>query len=101
MPQRPPASQPFITLTPDWVCEVLSPSTASIDRVKKKRVYARERVPFYWLIDPVARTLEAFRLEGELWLEVATFQADERVRVPPFEAVELELDALWSPPDPA
>jgi Uma2 family endonuclease len=99
MPHLPKASEPFISLAPDWVCEVLSPSTASLDRVKKKRVYAREQVSFYWLIDPLARTLEALKLDGDLWVEVATFQGDDRPRGPPFEAVELELGALWSPPD--
>ena len=100
MPQRPPASTPFVTLAPDWVCEVLSPKTSSLDRVGKKRIYARERVSWCWLIDPLERTLEAYRLEGELWLEVGTWRDDDRVRVPPFEAIELELSALWSPGEP-
>ena len=97
---RPATSTPYFTVAPDWVCEVISRSTASLDRVKKKRIYGRERVAFYWLIDPVERTLEAFRLEGDVWVEVGTWEGEERVRVAPFDAVELELSALWSPPDP-
>lgn len=95
MPEIPNA--PYFTLAPDWVCEVLSPSTASLDRVKKKRIYAREGVRHVWLVDPKERTLEVFRLEGGRWVELGTYTGDERVRAEPFEAVELELGILWLP----
>lgn len=97
MPKPPAAAEPFVTLAPDWVCEVLSPSTASLDRVKKKHVYAREGVGHVWLIDPLAKTLEVFRLSGGQWLELGTWGADEKVRAEPFEAIELELSGLWIP----
>jgi Uma2 family endonuclease len=86
----------FFTLAPDWVCEVLSTSTAKIDRGPKRRIYAREHVTFLWLVDPEAKTLEAFRLEGENYLLIATHEDDDKVRVPPFDAVEIELAAWWS-----
>lgn len=82
-------------LAPDWVCEILSPRTGRIDRVKKRPIYARERVRHLWLIDPQERTLEVFRLEGELYAVVATYEGDAPVRVEPFDAIELELGALW------
>lgn len=85
----------FITVSPDWVCEVLSPSTVSIDRVKKLAIYARERVAQAWLVDPLARTLEILRLENGRWTIVATFSGLEVARAEPFEAIELDLSLLW------
>jgi Uma2 family endonuclease len=92
-----PPDQSFVTLAPDWVCEVLSPSTAGFDRVRKMPVYLRERVGHVWLIDPLARTLEVFQNENERWVLVGNHAGDQRVRAAPFEAVELELEALWMP----
>ena len=85
-------------LAPDWVCEVLSASTAATDRAEKMPIYARARVSFAWLVDPTARTLEAFRLEpsGQRWILLGTWRDDVRVRAEPFDACELELGRLWS-----
>jgi Uma2 family endonuclease len=88
-------STAFLTLAPDWVCEVLSPGTALLDRRRKMPIYAAERVSFLWLVDPTVRSLEAYRLEGGSYLHLGTFGENERVRVAPFEAIELELEALW------
>lgn len=88
-------SDAFITVAPDWVCEVLSPSTALVDRRVKMRIYARERVPHLWLVDPIVRSLEAYRLEGDNYLALGTYGEDEVVRLDPFAAIELELRALW------
>jgi Uma2 family endonuclease len=86
---------PYLTVAPDWVCEVLSPSTRRIDRVVKMPIYRRERVQHVWLIDPEAKTLEVFRLDGESYRLIDTFAEDARVRAEPFDAIELELGALW------
>lgn len=91
---------PFFSIAPDWVCEVLSPSTAGLDRVRKKHIYAREGVEFVWLVDPVGRTLEAFQLQEGRWLELGSWSENDRVRVAPFDAIELELEALWLPEAP-
>ena len=89
-----------LTLAPDWVCEVLSPSTSALDRLKKLRIYARESVGHIWLIDPIARTLEVLRLENARWSILAVHGNDETVRAEPFEAIEIELPGLWpDPPD--
>jgi Uma2 family endonuclease len=82
-------------LSPDWVCEILSPSTERIDRAKKLAIYAREAVGQTWLINPIARTLEALKRHGDGWLLLATHAADAVVRVEPFEAIELDLLLLW------
>lgn len=80
---------------PDWVCEVLSPSTAKIDRFKKLTIYAREQVRYAWLVDPLQQTLEVLALEAEHWTLLATHEAAARVRAEPFAAVELDLGMLW------
>jgi Uma2 family endonuclease len=90
--------QAYFTLRPDWVCEVVSPSTASMDRVKKLAIYARERVDHAWLVDPIARTLEVLRLNDGHWTIVATAADAEVLRVEPFEAIELDLSLLWEMP---
>lgn len=90
--------EPYFTFAPDWVCEVLSPSTARIDRIKKLPIYAREGVSHVWLIDPDLQTLEVFRLEGRRWLLLLTAGGDEVVRAEPFDAIELALAGLWIQP---
>jgi Uma2 family endonuclease len=85
----------YFTVAPDWVCEVLSPSTARLDRAKKLRAYAREGVGHAWLVDPILRTLEVLRLDGGRWTLLATHDGDEVVRAEPFVEVELELASLW------
>ncbi|HEX8434390.1 Uma2 family endonuclease [Archangium sp.] len=86
---------PAFTLAPDWVCEVRSPSTARWDREAKLPVYAREGVRHVWFLDPEARTLEVFRLDGARYSPRATHTGTGRVRAEPFESLELELAALW------
>ena len=95
MPQVPRA--PYFTQAPDWVCEVLSPSTAKLDRTRKREIYAREGIAHVWLVDPDMRTLEVFQLHEGQWVERGTWSGDARVRAEPFEALELELGALWPP----
>ena len=94
MPSLPETA--YFPLPPDWVCEVLSPSTASLDRVKKLAIYAREQVGHAWLVDPDARTLEVLRLESGRWTILATHGGDEVARAEPFADIELELSALWA-----
>ncbi len=86
---------PFFTLAPDWVCEVRSPSTATLDRKVKVPVYARAGVRHVWLLDPDARSLEVLRLEGGQYTLHAVHEDVAHVRAEPFEALELELAALW------
>jgi Uma2 family endonuclease len=92
----------FFSLAPDWVCEVLSPSTAAIDRVKKLTAYARESVRHVWFIDPTAQTLEILRLDDGRWTLIATAAGAAVIRPEPFDALELDLTWLWadSPPAP-
>jgi len=92
-PHRPQTS--YTTLAPDWLCELLSPSTFSFDRPTKLAIYAREGVTCAWLIDPLARTLEVLKLENGRWAILATHAGEEVGRAEPFDAIELELAARW------
>jgi Uma2 family endonuclease len=85
-----------IATPPDWVSEVLSPTTRSYDLTDKRDSYAGHGVAHLWLIDPQARTLEAFHRVGGAWTLVAALHDDAEVRLPPFEAVAFPLSALWS-----
>lgn len=86
----------YFTVAPDWVCEVLSPSTEKMDRIDKMLIYAREGVKHVWLVHPRHQTVEAFALTPEkLWLSIGLHAGNVRVRIPPFDAVELDLALLW------
>ncbi len=84
-----------ISVAPDWVCEVLSPSTASRDKKQKARRYHAAGVQWYWLVDPRDRTVEAFRREGDFWVQIGVWSDDEKARIEPFDAVELDLSRWW------
>ncbi len=88
-------AEAFLTLAPDWICEVLSTSTEAIDRGKKLRIYAREGVAHAWLIDPIARSLEAMSLDAGRWTKLDRYEGEAKVRAAPFDAIELQLGALW------
>lgn len=90
--------QAYFPVAPDWICEVVSPSTAALDRVKKLAVYAREDVSHAWLVDPLARTLEVLSLENGRWTIVSTCSGADVVRAEPFDAIELDLTLLWEMP---
>lgn len=84
---------------PDWVCEILSPSTRRRDQLEKLRVIQRAGVPHYWLVDPEERTLIVHRLDGDSYRLVLTATGDEVVRAEPFEAVELRMPVLFDGDD--
>jgi len=81
---------------PDWVCEILSPSTARDDRVVKMPIYAKAEVGHLWLIDPDLRTLEVYSAESGRWVLLEGYRDDARVAPPPFEAIEIGLSELWA-----
>ena len=97
VPALPPVA--FMTEPPDWVCEVLSPSTAVVDRTRKMRICAREAVAHLWFVDPGMRTLEVHRLQHGQWMVASTHGGDDVARAEPFDAVELALGRWWLPED--
>ena len=88
--------EPYLTLAPDWVCEVLSPSTETIDRGRKLGIYAREGVSHVWFVDPLRQSLEVLAPKAGSFESIAKHQGVGSIRVRPFDAIELELQALWS-----
>ena len=93
MPDLPDTA--YFTLAPDWACEVLSASTRKLDLVRKRPIYAHERIPHLWLVDPVERILEAFELYEGRWVLIASVEDDEPVNIAPFEAITFSLGELW------
>ena len=92
--------EPFMTLAPDWVCEVLAPPTERIDRARKIRIYAEAGVGDAWLVKPTDRTLEVLHLRDGAWTIVGLWQDSAVVRAEPFEAVDLDLGRLWADATP-
>lgn len=94
MPQLPETA--YFELVPDWICEILSPSTARLDRTVKMRCYAQAEVEYLWLIDPNNRILEAYQRQHQQWLLLASFSENEYVSVAPFAAISFDLSVLWA-----
>lgn len=98
MPRLP--SEAYFSVVPDWICEVLSPSTKRLDRMKKFPRYGKHGVAHAWFVDPEERSLETYSLFRERWQLGDLAGDDERLRVAPFDAIELELGLLWEPTPP-
>jgi len=97
VPEPKDPETPWLTVAPDWLCEILSPTTRTLDRVRKMPLYHREGVEHAWLIDPVRRTLEVYRHTRAGWKRTGLYGGNTTIRVEPFEAVLLELGLLWTP----
>jgi Uma2 family endonuclease len=92
-----PGNRRPIDVVPDWVCEVLSPSTASRDRLVKRQLYAESAVRHYWIVDVDARILEVFEFVEGRWALVGAYGDDATARVPSFMEVELPVGRLFLP----
>jgi len=93
LPKEP--EEAAIRIAPDWVCEILSDRTRALDRGAKRRIYRREGVGHLWLCDPSTQLIEVYRLENGRWAELDTYEGDSKVRIEPFEAIEIDLGRLW------
>ena len=94
MPVYPDVTQ--FELSPDWVCEVLSPSTARYDKISKLKIYAENKVPYYWIVDPLNRVLEIFTLDKKTYKLAFVFGKNDLVKAPPFEELEFDLGSFWT-----
>jgi len=97
-----PSDSGPVDTVPDWICEVISRSNAAHDRVRKRNLYARYAVPYYWLLDPLERTLEALRLEADsnTWAEVGSYGDGSIARIAPFEDIEIDVSRFFPPAAP-
>jgi Uma2 family endonuclease len=91
----------YFSLAPDWVCEVLSPATALIDRTRKQHIYRDHGVSWLWFVDPSARTIEVLSRSERGWMVTDTFGGEGEARIPPFDAVAFDIGALWDINSPA
>ena len=89
-----PDARGVVTAVPDWICEVLSPRTASIDQGKKRRAYHTAGVEHYWLVDPTNGTLTVLARAEQDYLIVLVAGRDEVVRAPPFDAVDIAVGEI-------
>lgn len=93
---RPPSDTHKFTLVPDWVCEVLSPSTASRDAIIKMPKYLEAGVQWAWIVDPIAQRVDVYRAgEGE-WVEAGAIEGDGVLGLPPFEAAPIDFAVVWA-----
>ena len=86
----------WFAIAPDWVCEILSPSTAGNDKITKMDIYARFEVSYYWLVDPRDRILETFVLKSGTWARVGGFMENAKVKAEPFIELEFDLGTFWA-----
>ncbi len=93
MPELPEDTS--ITVVPDWVCEILSPTNRRHELLVKKPYYARVGVSFLWLVDREARALSAHRLENGLWVELSSWGDETEARIPPFDAIAIDVRSFW------
>ncbi|WP_163786865.1 Uma2 family endonuclease [Myxococcus vastator] len=97
LPEPPDPELPWFSTAPDWLCEVLSPSTRSLDRVRKMPLYFREGVANLWVIDPVRQSLEVYRRGATSWVRSQLFTGSVTVSAEPFKSLPLDLGLLWTP----
>ena len=97
MPELPDTA--WFECVPDWVCEIISPTTGRIDRAVKMPMYAHYGVHSIWLVDPDLKTLEAYQLQqntsSNKWLLLKTLNNEQAVSLPPFDEIEFNLSILW------
>lgn len=85
----------WIEVAPDWICEVLSPSTMRLDKTKKMPIYAKHNVNYIWLINPSDKTLDVFKLVSGGWHLLNAFVENDKVNAKPFQEIEINLAELW------
>ena len=83
------------SIVPDWICEVTSPSSGRLDRLKKMPIYAHSGVEFAWLLDPAQQTLESYERQDDRWVLLGTFGDEPLARIRPFEAIEIDLTRIF------
>lgn len=90
-----PITKAYMDVAPDWICEVLSPSTELYDRGDKRAIYAQSGVGHLWLVDPRPQLLEVSENQNGKWLLTDVYSGEDDVKAPPFAESEFSLGLLW------
>ncbi|MBF0226618.1 MAG: Uma2 family endonuclease [Desulfobacterales bacterium] len=85
----------YISVPPDWICEVLSPCTEKTDRAMKMPIYAQFGISYFWIINPIEKILEVLKLSDNKWFILAIYAENDKVRAEPFQEIEIDLQNLW------
>lgn len=79
---------------PDWIVEVLSPSTARYDRTLKLRAYERAGVPEVWLIDPIDRTVAIYRMAACRYTQPVVLELKDRTAITTVPGLGIDWDRV-------
>jgi Uma2 family endonuclease len=90
-----PPDEPYFSVVPDWVCEILSPGSVKIDRVVKQQLYLNWSVNHYWIIDPILKSVEVLERSGAHWVIKGIYSENNKMRAVPFDSIEIDLSSLW------
>jgi len=85
----------WISAVPDWVCEILSPNSIRADRIIKMTAYAKHQIPYFWLVDPMNKTLDVLKLQSGRWVILGTYAEHDQVKAEPFQEIAFDLSNLW------
>ena len=96
VPERPSGSP--LRIAPDWVCEVLSPSTTARDLGTKLQAYHRAHVGHYWVAHPIEHLLHVYRWHETGYLLVLSATPGDVVRVEPFDVIDLDIRDIFGLP---
>lgn len=84
---------------PDLMVEVISRVSRKTDRKQKYELYRDSGVAHYWIVDPLIKTIEGYRLVAGQYEPSGTGAGQDTVHLPPFETLGISLEAIWPQSD--
>jgi Uma2 family endonuclease len=90
-----PPDEAYFSTVPDWICEILSPSSVKTDRIIKQQLYLSWKINHYWIVDPILKSVEILERAAENWVVKGLYSENDKMRAPPFDMVEIDLKSLW------
>lgn len=92
MPDKPSG---VMKITPDWVCEIISPGYEKKDTLHIFNILLRHQVPYYWIVWPEDKALIAYKLIDSKYMAIESIENGGKVRIAPFEEIEFDLDYIF------
>ncbi len=84
-----------VDITPDWVCEIVSPGHISKDSVKILNLLMDNQVPYYWIVDPEEKSLTVYQFVKDGYKVIVSIQEQSKVRLQPFPEIEFDLAYIF------